>query len=122
MALGAYICNECIDEIKRYESQIEEQKVESNDKNEENKLFCSFCNQLSQQRTWLLCQFYNVSTEENPDSELQRVVHYGLFHAAYSSAQLMGSAVICRSCIDEAQNAINSESNSLASSARQGLV
>ena len=111
VVLGSYICNECIDQIKQYESQMKDEIIESNSTNEENKLICSFCNQLSKQRTWLLCQFYNVSTKDNPDGELQRVVHYNLFHAAYSSAQLMGSAVICLSCIDDVQRAFNSESN-----------
>lgn len=111
MWLSSYICNECIDKIKQYESQIEEQKVESNDKNEENKLICSFCNQPSKQRAWLLCRFYNVSTKDKPDGELLRIVHYRLFHAVCGSGQLMGSAVICGSCVDEVQKVFNSESN-----------
>lgn len=105
--LASYICDECIDEIRRVESQLEEEFSASEPDSGENNLICSFCNQVSEQRPWLLCQFYNVSTKENPDGELQRVVHYKLFHAAYSSAQLMGNAVICRSCVNEVQKAFN---------------
>lgn len=111
LMLASYICDECIDEIRRFESQIEEEFADSNPDSEENKLICSFCNQANKQRTWLLCQFYKVPTKEHPDGELQRVVHYKMFHAAYSSAELMGNGVICHSCVNEVYNLLTLESN-----------